>query len=69
MNATRLTAEPLNVGAPEIGAPRLGQVHALQAKSLTTKPAEIGESLHRILVCTASKPRHRGGPARGTGPE
>ena len=43
MNNTQLTAVPLNVGAPETGAPRLGQVHILQAKSLTTKPAEMGE--------------------------
>jgi hypothetical protein len=42
MNTTHLTAEPLNVGATEIGAPSLGQVHILQAKSLTTKRAEIG---------------------------
>ena len=42
MNITHLTAEPLNVGVPEIGAPSLGQVHILQAKSLTTERAEIG---------------------------
>jgi hypothetical protein len=32
MTTTHLTAEPLNLGAPEIGAPRLGQVHVLQAE-------------------------------------
>jgi hypothetical protein len=42
MNTTHLTAEPLNVRAPEIGAPSLGQVHTLQAKSLRTKRAELG---------------------------
>jgi hypothetical protein len=31
MNTTHLTAKSLTVGAPEIGAPRLGQVHVLQA--------------------------------------
>jgi hypothetical protein len=68
MNANRFTAEPLNVGAPEIGAPRLGQVHALQAKSLTTKPAEIGgepppdPGVHRLKAAPSRRPRKRDRP-------
>ena len=41
MNTTHLTAEPLNVGAPEIGAPRLGQVHALQAEPQISVPGVV----------------------------
>ena len=71
MNTTRLTAEPLNVGAPEIGAPRLGWVHALQAKSLTTKPAEIGgepppdPGVHRLKAAPPRRPRKRDSPRIG----
>ena len=39
MNTTHLTAESLNVGVTEIGAPSLGQVDILQAKSLTMEIA------------------------------
>jgi len=37
MTTTHLTAEPLNAGAPEIDAPRLGQVHVLQAIGMPFK--------------------------------
>ncbi len=63
------TAEPLTSAAPQISTPWLGQVHTLHAEPLTTKPPELGENLHRILVCTALKPHPPGGPVRGTAPE
>ena len=71
MNTTHLTAEPLNAGAPEIGAPRLGQVHILQAKSLTTKPAELGREppphpgVHRLKAAPSRRPRKRDSPRIG----
>ncbi len=37
MNTPHLTAEPLHAGAPEIGAPRLGQVHVLHTIRMPSK--------------------------------
>ena len=41
MNTTHLTAEPLNVGGPQIGAPRLDQVYALQAEPQIGVPGVV----------------------------
>jgi hypothetical protein len=71
MNTTHLTAEPLNVGATEIGARRLGQVHILQTKSLTTKPPELGREpppdpgVHRLKAAPSRRPRKRASPRIG----
>jgi hypothetical protein len=75
MNTTHLTAEPLNVGAPQIGAPRLDQVyapgvgvaHVLQAEDLTSSPAIVkdnspprGRRVHSVRAAARSEaPRAR----------
>ena len=65
------TAEPLNVGATEIGARRLGQVHILQTKSLTTKPPELGREpppdpgVHRLKAAPSRRPRKKASPRIG----
>jgi|SRR5262245_18444699 len=62
------TAEPLTVAAPQISAPRLGQVHTLHAERLTTKPPKIGgepppdPGVHRLKAALPKRPRKRDSP-------
>ena len=52
MNTTHFTADPLNVGAPEIGAPRLGQVHVLQAEPPTIgMPSRRPRTAYMVELC------------------
>jgi hypothetical protein len=60
-----LTAEPLTVGAPVIGTPRLGVVHVLQAEPLTTKPPNIEREpppptgVHHLKAAPSKRARKR----------
>jgi hypothetical protein len=66
-----LTAEPLTCAAPQIGTPRLGQVHTLHAKPLATKPPELGgepppdPGVHRIKAAPPRRRRKRESPRIG----
>jgi hypothetical protein len=68
MESINLTAEPLNSGAPGMGAPNLTQVHALQAKALTTKPPQMGGELppepdvHHLKAVPPTRRRKRDRP-------
>jgi hypothetical protein len=66
-----LTTEPLTCAAPQIGTPRLGQVHALHAEPVTTKPPELGgepppaPGVHRLRAAPSRRPRKRDSPRIG----
>ena len=65
MPAFDFTAEPLTVAAPQIGKPRLGQVHILHAEPFTTKPLELGgepppdPGVHHLKAAPPRRPRKR----------
>ena len=58
----------LTPGAPDLGAPILGQVHVLGAKSLTTGPSAIGDEplpppgVHRLKAAISKRRRRRSSP-------
>jgi hypothetical protein len=69
MNTTHLTAEPLNVGAPQITVPgvvyvppAVGVAHVLQAEDLTSSPAVVkdnppprGRRVHSLRAAARSE--------------
>ena len=63
-----LTPEPLTTAALQISTPRLGQVHTLHAKPLTTKPPELGleppsdPGVHRLRAAPSRRTRKRDSP-------
>jgi hypothetical protein len=64
----QLASASLTTGAPEIGAPILGQVHVLEAKSLTAGPSVIGDEplpppgVHHLKAAIPKQRRRRSSP-------
>jgi hypothetical protein len=67
------TAEPLTTAAPQIGTPRLGQVHHLHAEPLTIAPPQLGTprlgQVHHLHAepLTTKPPELGGEPPPGPG--
>jgi hypothetical protein len=64
----QLASGSLTTGAPDIGAPILGQVHVLKPKSLTAGPSAIGgeplppPGVHRLKAAIPKQRRRRSSP-------
>lgn len=64
----QLASASLRTGAADIGAPILGQVHVLKAKSLTGGPSAIGgeplprPGVHRLKAAIPKQRRRRSSP-------
>jgi hypothetical protein len=63
-----LDAEPLTIGAPEIGTPTLGQVHRLAANDLVLEPL-TGKQTHQLKAVGIGVTQRRPGRDRAFEPE